>query len=414
MIGANLTVRLRMLAGIESGRALREESLKIPTHMLSLALLLVLALPSRGVSVREFGAEGNGTANDTVAFGKALASGAKDIYLPAGTYRIGPDALNVPAEVYLHGDGPASKLVLAADTGVLFNLSDGVTLARFAIEGKVGKRGEVSDGVVHLGWGADRCRVEAVEFRDCDRACIVTDHGNDLSVRDCTFTKVGLAVSLQYSQRIKIQDNTVVDCRLHGIQFWGNWKWEAKGASDLVITGNYVRNGGGGAIWGTGATRVIAANNIIDGASDVGIDLEWCDDSVIQGNTVRNCENAGISLFFSCQRISITGNTVINDRPISDPKAEWWVRSGIWLTFPNREQFKGDTGHRDVTIVGNTILCGAGERRALWIGSESENVTLAGNTIRNGQIMTGGIHKVNPMVLRKVEDNVVIGASGGN
>jgi hypothetical protein len=69
-------------------------------------------------------------------------------------------------------------------------------------------------------------------------------------------------------------NNTVINARVHGIQFWGNWKFESKMMHDLLIANNYVKNGGGGAIWGTGATRVILTGNIVDGAHDVGLDLE--------------------------------------------------------------------------------------------------------------------------------------------
>ena len=60
--------------------------------------------------------------------------------------------------------------------------------------------------------------------------------------------------------------------RRHGIQFWGNWEWKNKAMTDIVLIGNYVKNGGGGAIWGTGATRVVMANNVVDGAYDIGLD----------------------------------------------------------------------------------------------------------------------------------------------
>ena len=128
------------------------------------------------------------------------------------------------------------------------------------------------------------------------------------------------------------------------------------------VAHNYVQNGGGGAIWGTGGSRVVMFGNIIDGALDVGLDLQWCDDSVICGNlicgnTVRSCLNAGIALELVCERVAITENTIINDHPMTSEQAAQAgrVRAGIRLTEPNRGLFKADRGRRDVTIVGNTI-----------------------------------------------------------
>ena len=63
--------------------------------------------------------------------------------------------------------------------------------------------------------------------------------------------------------------------------------------------------------------------------------------------------------------------------------------AGIWLTGPNRKVFKDDHGHRDVTITGNTICCVQGLRRAMWIGAESRNITIVGNTLRGGLIWRG-------------------------
>lgn len=337
-------------------------------------------------NVKDFGAKGNGVTNDTQAFKKALASGRKDVYIPAGKYLIGPETIAVPAQIILHGDGAASVLKLAKNTGVIFKLGKSVTINRVAFDGKDGKSGGVPDGVLSLPNKTKDIVIDSVSFLNCDRACIVTDHSDDLIIQNCTFRNIGLAISLVFSQRVKITGNSVFNARLHGIQFWGCYDWKSKDGADIIITGNYVKDGGGGAIWGSGTTRAVIANNIVDGAKDVGIDLEWCDDSVISGNTVRNFENAGISLFFACRRVSITGNTIINDRPIADPNAVFWIRAGIWLTDPNRKSYQDDHGHKDIAITGNVINCAGGNRRAMYIGAESENVTITGNTTQGGEI----------------------------
>jgi hypothetical protein len=57
------------------------------------------------VSVKDFGATGNGSTNDTAAIQLALDSGAKKIYAPSGTYKI-LSTLTIPTGVSLEGDGP--------------------------------------------------------------------------------------------------------------------------------------------------------------------------------------------------------------------------------------------------------------------------------------------------------------------
>lgn len=56
------------------------------------------------VSVKDFGAVGNGTTDDTSAINLALASGAKRVFVPEGTYKI-TDTISVPSGVKLFGAG---------------------------------------------------------------------------------------------------------------------------------------------------------------------------------------------------------------------------------------------------------------------------------------------------------------------
>lgn len=80
------------------------------------------------VSVQDFGAVGDGVADDTLALQKAFASGAGAIFLPRGTYVIsGVNGRNI----HLYGPGTLRKK--AGTRGVLLNLTgdnrvEGVTL----------------------------------------------------------------------------------------------------------------------------------------------------------------------------------------------------------------------------------------------------------------------------------------------
>ena len=398
--------------------------------VLSTTVVLAAAAAAFGsdLSVRECGAVGDGKTDDTAAFRKALPGGGGLVRVPAGVYLIGPEPLDLPENTSLRGDGRATILRPAKGTGELLRFAHGVQVRDLSIDGSGVKSGSVGDGLLVVR-NANGCLIDSVAVRDCDRAAVMTDHGHDLVIRNCDFRNVGLGISLQFSNRIRVLGNTVVQARVHGIQFWGNWRWDSIQSEDLLFAHNYVKDGGGGPIWGAGARRVVMTGNIVDGANDVGLDLEWCEDSVITGNTVRRCRNAGISLFYACKRVSITGNTVVNDavppedeqariKAVRDsdlPEAEkarrlpWYVRSGIWLTPTNREEFKGDKGHEQVAIVGNTILSASDgwPRRDMWIGSEVKNVRVEGNALSGSGIFYGGHHKVYPQALTPVEQPVV-------
>lgn len=362
--------------------------------LITCGILLGCPADLLAVSVADFGAVGDGQTDNSAAFQTAFDSGEKDIYVPAGVYLLGPKALTVPEQVYLHGAGRASVIRVAESTKRLLQLKEAVRIERLHIDGKGTETGSVTEGLIHLPSDAHHVVIDSVSFANCDRACILTDHANDLVVRHCDFRDVGVAVSIQFSRNVKVVNNTVVNARLHGIQFWGNSRNDTMVCENLIFTGNHVKDVGwgreefsGGGIWGTGAKRVVMANNIVDGATDVGLDLEWCVDSVITGNTVRNCFNAGISLFYSCERVSIVGNTILNDRSYTEEEAAkgWWVRAGIWLTETNREKFPNDYGHRDISIVGNTIFSKDDlPRRSIWVGPESKNITVKDNTLTGG------------------------------
>lgn len=340
-------------------------------------------LPRASIDISSLGAKPEIDAAETIA--KAFAGGAKIVRVPAGTWLV--SKIVVPEGATLQGDGDASVLLSAPKaSGAFVTLNAKSRLLNLKLSGDNAAR-----NAVQIGPSRDLV-IRGVTIEDFKGMAIETDHADDLTIQDCTISKVQRATNLQFSNRVRVLANSVSDCSEHGLQFWGNWKWEAQQSADLQFIGNYVRNGGGGGIWGAGAKRVVVANNVVDGAEDVGIDLEWCTDSTVSGNSVRNAKNGGISLFFSCRNVAITGNAISNDHAISaeDAKADWWVRSGIWLTYTNKKTFPDDTGHRNISIVGNVISNAEGKRRAIWIGSHSDNVSLFGNVLGDGKVFRGG------------------------
>jgi hypothetical protein len=62
------------------------------------------------VSVKDFGAVGDGVADDTAAIQEALVSGAKRVYAPAGTY-LTTGTLSIPSGVELFGDGKGRTII---------------------------------------------------------------------------------------------------------------------------------------------------------------------------------------------------------------------------------------------------------------------------------------------------------------
>ena len=69
------------------------------------------------VSVKDFGAVGDGVADDTTKIQAALNSGAGTVYFPEGTYPVS-SALTLPSNITLTGDGVGNTKLTVVGTGV--------------------------------------------------------------------------------------------------------------------------------------------------------------------------------------------------------------------------------------------------------------------------------------------------------
>ena len=75
------------------------------------------------VSVKDFGAVGDGVADDTAEINAALASGAKMVHFPSGNYKVSA-TLNIPVNVSIIGDG-VNASIIDGSAAVYANLTNG-------------------------------------------------------------------------------------------------------------------------------------------------------------------------------------------------------------------------------------------------------------------------------------------------
>lgn len=86
-----------------------------------------LSIPEDTVSVRQFGAKGDGITDDTAAFVAAISSG-KAVYVPTGNYRINK-VITLANDLIMYGDGNGSVLDWSDSvlTGHAFNITGSFT-----------------------------------------------------------------------------------------------------------------------------------------------------------------------------------------------------------------------------------------------------------------------------------------------
>ena len=159
---------------------------------LSVLFPLLIGLVSNGADVREFGARGDGKADDTTAFQRAVDSKAGDIWIPRGVYRltrtivipldnVGPTSVvgSGTAKIVMEGRGPAFKFV-----GTHNGTADPKT-----VENRVWKRQRtpVIDGIEIVGGHAESEGIEASGTMQLTISRVVVRkalHGIHLTVRN--------------------------------------------------------------------------------------------------------------------------------------------------------------------------------------------------------------------------------------
>ena len=156
------------------------------------------------VSVKDFGAVGDGVTDDSAAFLAAFNTG-KRVYAPAGTYRT--YLLNMPSDSFLYGDGEQTVIkpfnlaglgALGANSGSASSFITGLTIRDVKFLGTVVTDGFLEQAHLLILEGVKRARIEDCYFEGFrgDGLYIgagrtgTERHNIDVVVRNCVFDGV--------------------------------------------------------------------------------------------------------------------------------------------------------------------------------------------------------------------------------
>jgi parallel beta-helix repeat protein len=209
------------------------------------------------VSVKDFGAVGDGVADDTAAIQAALNSGAS-VFLPSGTYNIS-SALTIPTngqEFIGQGKGKSIIKQTATNKNGIIITGNNVYVGHLQVRDIVRSSGSAEfSGVV---WGAvDGTVIENVKV----------DTSDDSGIR-CGYDLVGGVVVPSTNSKILNCEITNVVGQLGATG--GGFGIEVIGAFDCICLGNDIEGVGLHGIRISGSSRCMVANNQIDNWAELG------------------------------------------------------------------------------------------------------------------------------------------------
>jgi hypothetical protein len=276
------------------------------------------------VSVKDFGAIGNGTTNDSAAFQAAFDTGLS-VYVPQGTYLISTPLQLKTTSQTVYGDGQQSILLTTTDIETIYSSTSvfGVVLLNLQFKNTVS---EVTTGPthfhVHFGAGASGCIIRNCGFntaltgtyvRTTHHAGVWFEGANLNSILDCTF---GQAQILMGST-----DSTIRGGYVYSFSF--EYAIKIVSAGEVLVEGVRGILGGPskGCIWIPNAGYM---NKIVDnyfGGSysyiNIGNGITGNQQQAlyIGGNTFQEIDGIGIYLSDSAGGVSINGNSFFSGNP---------------------------------------------------------------------------------------------------
>jgi putative cell wall-binding protein len=371
-----------------------------------IVLAMVLAgLPTRAasavtqtISVRAFGARGDGVTNDTPSIQRAMNSvrGPKTIVFPAGTYRFAN--VIVPSDTSIVFESRASARI--APTG---GMSDkffwvfGTAASRRAnvtLAGGTFFGGANTVAVLHAEY-ADNISVSRTHSRGA-RANVSANHGSTrITVRNCSADDALNGFSFTGCRYVTVSGCYVQNVRQDGIIFYGRCQYVAAtgntvynyatggetgragvhmyGSSDGTVTGNTVVKGNADStgIRFRDSNRFWCADNYVEASGEIGLgvtrigDFPGLDggDVVMTRNAIVRAKDCGIVASSVRSRPVAILDNVIRDTLTAKSAVP---AAGIRADTPGS------------TVIGNVVdgSQGAGIEVGGW------NILVAGNAVR--------------------------------
>ena len=194
------------------------------------------------LSVRWFGAVGDGMASDYAAFVKALAAATGHrLRIPAGTYVLDGDTLTIGPHTMMAGEGRVCSTLSHRSDKDMFNLAEDVTLTNLGFDGN-GSRHHGGCFVVSGSSGRQSLHgIRAVSF---EGPVLYFEHtaGSQFAAIDCQFARVNaLTGSGRYAVVIdSARQLPAVPRKFALVETNGQCAFDFGGCSDVFISDSFL------------------------------------------------------------------------------------------------------------------------------------------------------------------------------
>lgn len=220
------------------------------------------------INLKDYGAKGDGFADDTKAVKKALlAANGKKLYVPAGTYCIGNlDLSDITVYMYSDENPMFVKIDPSKNPTLTFRNCSSGYISGISFDGSRIKFGDEVDTALVYFRGSDNVEIKNCNFYNCSReATAFLGKCSNINVHDNYFKNTSAIFWLANGtvEHARFENNVAYDGRINAVEVALNGT--AKDSHDLVIRNNEFHNFMNGSVVQMRAiSDVTIENNYID------------------------------------------------------------------------------------------------------------------------------------------------------
>ncbi len=393
------------------------------------------------VSVKDFGAVGDDTANDAAAIQLALNTG-KSVYLPAGTYNCFTIALTfTTAGQFLFGCGNTSILKSGLSNYFITTTgknNTGVRNLKVVGNGTVTSAGTTA---FYITGDSQNTVIDGVDFYQC-YVGVQLGETDYTTVQNCTFDSGGFGVistiTGQSANHVSVIGNRVIGAAKSFVlangtgaapSFWNILNNDYNGSLTYPVYSDTRRF-----VYLLHTSNVVVANNTVNKVAGTAIQMDdVCSNVSITDNIFDNCIATDIGYIYlspaiistpAAKPLLISGNTFLRSDTALSAISSWafWAEGEGGGSTSDTIQFTDNlvrgvstalSGVHITSILGSMLIsgnCFQGLSYALLTTTPNNNVVFEGNLVRacsNG-VYASGLNSTNWLV----SGNLFLATSG--